>query len=635
MAVAAKHTPVDPSQTPTVAAGTARGRDRGPRAGSRTPTRQTIVGTAGAPPELVLGRYRLIKRLGSGAFGSVYAGRDERLDRDVAVKLLPRERIVGGRFEREARAAARLAHPAIVTLYEAAVDDDGAYLVSELVRGRTLDEVLASGRLSDRDILAVGISICEALEHAHEQGVIHRDVKPSNVLIPARPLSPGHPAKLTDFGVARLVGGDSLTRTGDVVGTLAYMAPEQAEGRECGPAVDLFALALVLYEALTSVNPVRQLRGTGRNRRLAVHLPPLRRQRRDLPRALGSALDQALRPRPSERGEVEDLRWALSSCVELVGDLQGVVVPGWHGTELGTGPGEEEPGPEWRDDANGSTRAAGRPAGGTEDSVLSSMPLGRGVGAGTAAVSVAWAASRLLGHSPVAPAVVGLVVAGAVLLAPRLGWMISMGVLALLAASGHAGGALMLAIVTGAGVLLMWPVSRNWSLPAGAGVLGVLGLAGAWPGLAARAGLRFWQRGLLGAAGFIWLAGADSLSRPRIFPSRPPLPDLSVWTTSVPVTLHDVLSPLLASGVLVGAAVWAAAAIVGPWLVSRRRPVLSLVGVTVWSAVTVGAVRSLGPGQLQGAVIGALAGALVLLAPSLPALVRRARDQGRSAPRVP
>jgi serine/threonine protein kinase len=625
---------VDPSQTPTAAAGTARGRDRGARDGSHASTRQTIVASPDAAPELVLGRYRLIKRLGSGAFGSVYAGRDERLDRDVAVKLLPRERVVGGRFEREARAAARLSHPAIVTLYEAAVDDDGAYLVSELVRGRTLDDVLSSGRLSDRDILAIGISICEALEHAHEQGVIHRDVKPSNVLIPARPLSPGHPAKLTDFGVARIAGGDSLTRTGDVVGTLAYMAPEQAEGRECGPSVDLFALALVLYEALTSANPLRQLRGGGRNRRLAVHLPPVRRQRRDLPRALGAGLDQALRPRPSERGEVEDLRWALSSSLELVGDLQGVVVPGWRGQDLELG--EEEPGPEWRDDANGSTRAAGPPAGGTGDSLLSSLPVGRGLGAGTAAVSVAWAASRLIGHSPVAPAVIGLVVAGAVLLAPRLGWLVCVGVLIVLAASGgHAGGALMLAIVAGSGALLMWPVSRHFSLPAGAGALGVIGLAGAWPGLAARAGLRFWQRGLLGAAGFIWLVGADSLSRPRIFPSRPPLPAPSVWTASVPVTLHDVLSPLMTSGVLVAAAVWAAAAIVGPWLVSGRRPVLSLIGVTMWAAATVAAVRSLGPGQLHGAVIGALAGAVVLLAPSLPALARRARDQGRPAPRVP
>jgi serine/threonine protein kinase len=173
----------------------------------------------------VLGRYRLAKRLGSGAFGTVWSARDERLDRDVAVKLLPRERVNHARFEREARAAARLQHPAIVTLYEAAVDDEGAYLVSELVRGKTLDALLDQGKLSDQEILAVGISLCDALSHAHGQGVIHRDVKPSNVLVPTRITGSGDRAKLTDFGVAHVVGGDTLTRTGDVIGTLAYMAP--------------------------------------------------------------------------------------------------------------------------------------------------------------------------------------------------------------------------------------------------------------------------------------------------------------------------------------------------------------------------------------------------------------------------
>ena len=139
---------------------------------------------------LVLGRYRLRRRLGTGGFATVWRAHDERLDRQVAVKILPRERVIGGRFEREARAAARLAHPGIVTLYEAAVDDEGAYLVSELVYGTTLDQLLADGRLSDRDVVRIGIVLCDALAHAHAQGVVHRDVKPSNVLVPERPTSP-------------------------------------------------------------------------------------------------------------------------------------------------------------------------------------------------------------------------------------------------------------------------------------------------------------------------------------------------------------------------------------------------------------------------------------------------------------
>jgi serine/threonine protein kinase len=160
------------------------------------PTTRVSQGTAvtrasSVEAPLVLDRYALQKRLGSGAFGTVWMARDERLERDVAVKILARDLIADGRFEREARAAARLSHPAIVTLYEAAVDDEGAYLVSELVRGQTLGTLLENGELSDRDILEIGVALCDALAHAHEQGVVHRDVKPSNVLVPrsGRPAS--------------------------------------------------------------------------------------------------------------------------------------------------------------------------------------------------------------------------------------------------------------------------------------------------------------------------------------------------------------------------------------------------------------------------------------------------------------
>ncbi|MFZ1996158.1 MAG: serine/threonine-protein kinase, partial [Solirubrobacteraceae bacterium] len=232
-------------------------------------TRQ--LSTRSPPAPVVLDRYRLQRGLGAGAFGTVWMARDERLERDVAVKILPRERVMGGRFEREARAAARLSHPAIVTLYEAAVDDEGAYLVSELVRGATLDALLQQGQLSDHDIVAIALALCDALQHAHDQGVVHRDVKPSNVLVPEAPPSPDHMAKLTDFGIARVVGGDALTHTGDVLGTLAYMAPEQAEGLEVGPPADLYSLALVIYEALSGVNPVASTRPGRASRRLGMH----------------------------------------------------------------------------------------------------------------------------------------------------------------------------------------------------------------------------------------------------------------------------------------------------------------------------------------------------------------------------
>ena len=127
----------------------------------RTREIATTDGEQGGAP--VLGRYRLGRPLGSGAFGTVFEAQDERLQREVAIKLLDRDRVVFARFEREARAAARLMHPAIVTLYEAAIDADGAYLVSELVRGRTFQQLLAAGRLSDREILQICATVADAL----------------------------------------------------------------------------------------------------------------------------------------------------------------------------------------------------------------------------------------------------------------------------------------------------------------------------------------------------------------------------------------------------------------------------------------------------------------------------------------
>ncbi|MGH2914431.1 MAG: serine/threonine-protein kinase, partial [Solirubrobacteraceae bacterium] len=302
------------TDAPTVASGTAR---------------TVAVARAPASAPMVLGRYALGARLGSGAFGSVWRARDERLERDVAVKILARDRVTGGRFEREARAAARLSHPAIVTLYEAAVDDEGAYLVSELVRGVTLGRLLDEGRLSDRDIVEVAIALCDALEHAHGHGVVHRDIKPSNVLVPERQNGAGPAAKLTDFGVASVAGGGSLTRTGDVLGTLAYMAPEQAAGIQAGPAADLYSLALVIYEALTGVNPLAGASGSTSQRRRGMRPAPLRRQRRDLPADLGYAIDRALASAPRDRGSVADLRDALGAARPRLCDEPGVVADPW------------------------------------------------------------------------------------------------------------------------------------------------------------------------------------------------------------------------------------------------------------------------------------------------------------------
>lgn len=592
---------------------------------------------------IVLERYRLHRRLGAGAFGTVWLAHDERLDREVAVKIVPRERIVGGRFEREARAAARLAHPGIVTLYEAGADDDGAYLVSELVRGATLAALLDAGRLSDRDVVEIGMALCDALDHAHTQGVVHRDVKPSNVLVPDRPASPGQLAKLTDFGVARFVGGDSLTQTGDVIGTAAYMAPEQAEGRQAGAAADLYSLALVLYEGLAGVNPVRS--GTQRARRLGAYLPPLRRQRRDLPRELGQGIDLALRPRPRERGTIEDLRAALTASLAGVADEPGVVADPWP-TRTERRPDAEPLAPAQRSLAQPALRPETANSA-QEESATPHAPVplpARAMAAVCTGALVAWLLAHVLHPVPVPPPLGGLAAGVVVGALPRLGWVgLAGGLVAALVAQGHPGAALVLGIAALVPLVVLPFSGWAWSTPAVAPGLGVIALAGAWPALAARLG-NPWRRAALGLTGWLWLTVAEPLTGTHLYlGSAPGTPPPAAWTGSLHGALHDVLRPMLSSGVLDPALVWAAAAVVLPWLVRGRSPALDVVRVVVWSATLVSAttaVMTLATGSSKhgtprGAVLGALAGVAIALVPTAIGLRRQSRQARAAQPRFP
>jgi len=611
------------------------------------------AGTVDAP--IVLGRYRLKRQLGAGGFGTVWMARDERLERDVAVKMVPRERIVGGRFEREAHAAARLSHPGIVTLYEAGTDDDGAYLVSELVRGSTLGELLDAGALSDREIVGIGIALCDALSHAHAENVVHRDVKPSNVLVPKHPPSPASVAKLTDFGVARLVGGDTLTRTGDVIGTAAYMAPEQAEGREVGAPADLYALALVLYEGLTGVNPVRTGTAAQRARRLGAYLPPLRRQRHDLPRELGQAIDLALRPRARERGTVEELRGALATVLDRMSQDTGVVAPVWRpsrhqtaqarsaearsGLEaplpaLGRSGADHPPSEPGREDAQARDATDG-PA----EPAIARWPE-RGLAALATAGLAAWLTANLLPSAPVAPFAVALLAATLVAALPRLGWLaFVVAISAWLAFDGLTGAAL--AVVLGGLLPALLAPRRGtaWPLAAGAPALGALGLAGAWPAVAARARGAA-TRAVLGAVGWAWTMLATALSGVdfylRLPPSSPP-PDQ--WTRSAGTAVHHLLAPLISSGALAPAPVWAAAAVVLPWLIRGRSPGADFVLAAVWSSGLVAATEaslrmahgSLSGAPLHDAVLGGVAAFAIVLA---PVMIRTFRTR-RAPARVP
>jgi serine/threonine protein kinase len=267
---------------------------------------------------LVLNRFLIERRIGSGGFGTVYEAWDGRLERPVAVKAIDSGGEAGsGRVLREAQAAARLNHPGIVTLYEMGEEDGSALLVTELVEGATLDQLNREGTLSDREVGEIGADLCEALDHAHSRSVVHRDIKPQNVLIADES---GPRAKLMDFGVARLTDATALTAAGGVVGTLAYMAPEQAEGREAGPEADVYSLALVLYESWAGENPNRRSTPAATARAIGGRARPLRRVRPELPRELSQVVDECLQPRPSHRPSLEELGGAIEDALDLLPD---------------------------------------------------------------------------------------------------------------------------------------------------------------------------------------------------------------------------------------------------------------------------------------------------------------------------
>jgi hypothetical protein len=264
--------------------------------------------------ERVLNRFLIEERLGAGGYGTVYRAWDERLERPVAVKVIEAGR-GGPRVLREAQAVARLNHPSVVTLYELGEDGGRTYLVSELVEGSSLRDLLEAGELTDRDVAGIGLDLCEALEHAHGRGVVHRDIKPENVLHAAHggrrsfwdARQPGR-ALLTDFGTASIRGAEALTRTGAVIGTLAYMAPEQADGCGAGPEADVYALGLALFECWTGSNPVVRSSPAETARAIGAPLPSLAALRPDLPAGLCHALDACLVAEPAERPDLAELR---------------------------------------------------------------------------------------------------------------------------------------------------------------------------------------------------------------------------------------------------------------------------------------------------------------------------------------
>jgi serine/threonine-protein kinase len=254
------------------------------------------------------GRYEIGERLGSGGMSTVHMATDLTLERTVAVKILAEhlsddERFVA-RFRREALAVAKLIHPNIVQVYDTGIDAGRHYIVMEYVEGRSGAQILQRhGPLDSETTAEIGAQACAGLDYAHRRGIIHRDVKPGNLMIVGGPVGGGEmTVKLTDFGIARAVEQTRITQVGSVVGTAAYLSPEQVRGEEATPATDVYALGVVLYQFLTGRLPyegstLAELAVRQQNER---PLPPST-YNDEVPETLGAAVLRALEGDPARR----------------------------------------------------------------------------------------------------------------------------------------------------------------------------------------------------------------------------------------------------------------------------------------------------------------------------------------------
>jgi len=255
-----------------------------------------------SPGRVLGGRYRLVQPIARGGMATVWLADDPVLSRKVAVKILKTDlaadEATRARFRHEAISAARLSHPCIVSTYDTGDDDGTAYIVMELVEGPTLRQLIHdTGGLPVRDVVKLGTQVADALDAAHRAGLVHRDVKPANVLVPPR-----GPVKVTDFGIAKAAGTDDLTKTGTVMGTARYLAPEQVNGKPTDARTDVYALGLLLFECLTGHVPFGGDTDVATAMaRLTTSAPSIRAERPDVPPALDDVIHRCLARNPAQR----------------------------------------------------------------------------------------------------------------------------------------------------------------------------------------------------------------------------------------------------------------------------------------------------------------------------------------------
>jgi len=265
------------------------------------------------PGSTLAGKYKIIEVSGRGGMGIVYKAEDTKLKRSVALKFLPPELIqdeeAKERFVLEAQAAAALSHPNICTIHE--IDEEGgkSFIAMEYVEGQSLRTKIEKGPLEINEVLNIFVQVAEGLEEAHKKGIIHRDIKSANIMVTDK-----GQAKVMDFGLAKVKGGTLLTREGTTLGTVAYMSPEQAKGKEIDHRSDIWSLGVVLYEMLCGQLPFKGEREASILYSVVHEEPkPLKEIKRDLPPELQQIINRALRKRPESR---------YSSAAEIIKDLK-------------------------------------------------------------------------------------------------------------------------------------------------------------------------------------------------------------------------------------------------------------------------------------------------------------------------
>jgi predicted Ser/Thr protein kinase len=466
--------------------------------------------------ELVLGRYRPLRPLGSGGSGSVWLARDEQNGLDVALKIVPREGKAASRAEREAEAAARLRHPGCQRAYGFGRDSQHVYIAYEYVPGRTFREAMRGGELDDASAIEAAIQILDALAHAHERGIVHRDIKPSNVL-----LAEGGrvSVRVLDFGLAQIQEAETLTAQGDVPGTLAYIAPERLAGATTTEAADIWAVGVMLWEALAGRHPFWRSSLLETARAIEEGAPPLESLRPDLPKPLLNAIGRALDVSPARRPDAA----GLAGSLRLVGRK--------HGRRKGRG-----------------------------HTVTVPAVVPRLVPVALATAFVLWSALALPFYPTGWPFGLAALAAGATFLHPRLGLAFALVVPILPLGNFALGAALLYLAVAICLLVVCWREAQHGLLFVLGPLLAPVAALGLLPlsALVVRSPVR---RGLLVAAGVLAAGIVAGVSRASLPFDASAAPDLGVAASGDPFTVGGALwhalvaSPALAVECLVLAAV--------------------------------------------------------------------------------